>query len=93
MDYGGGNYPYGTRVQDEKLSLNVPDFVEIHGIFESVDTGAPSAPKMTLDSLTSASTTTAELIIGELIIGQLTNAVAIVAEKVVNSATQIVFIY
>ena len=48
---------------------------------------------MTLASLTSASTTTAELIIGELVIGQLTNAVAIIAEKVVNSASQIVFIY
>ena len=93
LDYGGGNYPYGTRVQDEKLSLNVPDIVDIHGIFESVDTGAASAPKMTLASLTSASTTTAELIIGEIVIGQLTNAVAIVAEKVVNSASQIVFIY
>jgi len=93
LDYGTGVFPYGTRVQDEIISLNVPDIVEIHGIYESADTGAASAPKMTLSSLTSASTTTAELIIGEQIVGQVTNAVAIVAEKVSNSASQIVYIY
>ena len=88
-----GSYPYGTNVQDEMISLNTPDVIEIHGIFESSDTGDASAPKMTLSSLTSASTTTAELLIGEKIIGQVTNAVAIVAEKVSNSSTQIVFLY
>ncbi len=93
LDYGGGGYPYGTRVQDEVISLNVPDIIEIHGIYESADTGAPSAPKMTIAALTSASTTTAELIIGEHIVGEVSNAVAIVAEKVSNSASQIVFIY
>ena len=88
-----GSYPYGTRVQDEIISLNTPDIIDIHGIFESADTGAPSAPKMTLSALTSASTTTEELIIGEEIVGQVSNAVAIVAEKVTNSSSQIVFIY
>ncbi len=93
LDYGGGNYPYGTRVQDETISLNTPDIIEIHGIFESADTSAASAPKMTLAALTTASTTTAELIIGEQIIGAVSNAVAIVAEKVSNSSSQIVFLY
>ena len=93
LDWGSGGYPYGTRVQDEVLSLGVPDIIEIHGIYESVNTGAPSAPKMTLSDITTASTTTAELVIGELIIGQVTGAVAIIAEKVSNSATQIVYIY
>ena len=88
-----GSYPFGTRVQDDVISLNTPDIIDIHGIYESADTGAASAPKMTLSSLTSASTTTAELIIGELVIGQVTNAVAIVAEKVSNSSSQIVYIY
>jgi len=88
-----GNYPYGTRVQDETISLNTPDIVDIHGIFESADTSAASAPKMTLAALTTASTTTAELIIGEQIIGAVSNAVAIVAEKVSNSSSQIVFLY
>ena len=30
-----GNFPFGTRVQDDIISLNVPDVVKIFGIFES----------------------------------------------------------
>jgi len=86
-----GNYPFGTRVQDEILSLNVPDIIEIHGIFESANTSNPSAPKITLSSLTSSSTTTTELIIGETLIGQTSGTVAICAEKL--SSSQIAFIY
>ena len=91
-----GNYPYGTRVQDKVISLNTPDIIEIHGVYEAsdADTGSTlSAPKVTLTSITSSSTTTAEYIIGEEIIGQTSDAVAIVAEKVANSATQIAYIY
>ena len=32
-----GNYPFGTRVQDKVISLNSPDIIEIHGIYESSD--------------------------------------------------------
>ena len=42
-----GNYPFGTRVQDERISLNAPDVIEIHGIFESADTSNPSSPTLT----------------------------------------------
>ena len=76
-----GNYPFGTRVEDEVISLNVPDVLEIHGIYESSGTGAPSAPLMTLNTINSASTTTSELLVGEQIIGQTSGAVAIVATK------------
>ena len=88
-----GSYPWGTRVQDEVISLNTPDIMNIHGVFESVDTGQAYAPKMILSSLTSSSTTTAELVVGEKIVGAVSNAIAIVAGKVANSATQIEFIY
>jgi len=86
-----GNYPFGTRVQDKILSLNVPDIIQIHGIFESADTSNPSAPKIIFSSLTSSSTTTTELIIGETLTGQTSGAVAICAEKLTSS--QIAFIY
>ena len=89
LDYG--NYPFGTRVQDERLSLNVPDIIEIHGIFESADTSDATAPEMTLTTLTSVSTTTAELIVGEVLVGQQSGAVAICAEKLNDS--KITFIY
>jgi hypothetical protein len=86
-----GNYPYGTRVQDKNISLNVPDIIEIHGIFESADTSNPSAPKMVLSSINGPSNTTSDLIIGEEIVGQNGTTIAIVAEKLTNS--QISFVY
>jgi len=86
-----GNYPYGTRVEDDVISLNCPDVVDIHGIFESGDTDTPSAPKATLNTISSPSGTTAELLVGERITGQTTGAVAVVA--VINTASQIEFIY
>jgi hypothetical protein len=86
-----GNYPYGTRVQDEIISLNSPDIIEIQGIYESADTSDPSPPKVVLASITSPSSSTSELIIGEEIVGQTSGAIAIVAEKL--TASQISFIY
>jgi hypothetical protein len=86
-----GKYPYGTRVQDENICLNVPDVIEIHSIYESLDTTDPSAPTAVLFSITSSSTTTSELIIGEKITGQTSGAIAICAEKL--TSTQIAFIY
>ena len=86
-----GSYPYGTRVQDETISLNNPDVVAIHGVFESADSADPSCPKVNLSSIVTQSTTTNELIIGEQIIGQDSEAVAIVAEKLTDS--QISFLY
>ena len=86
-----GNYPFGTRVQDEIISINTPDIVELHGIFESSDTSTPTSPRVTLSSINSISTTTDEFIIGELLVGQTSDAVAICVEKVSDS--QIGFIY
>ena len=86
-----GNYPFGTRVEDSLISLNTPDIISIHGIFESSDTNNPSAPKVTLSSILSASTTTEEYVVGELLTGQSSGAAAIVAEKI--SSNQISILY
>jgi len=86
-----GNYAFGTRVQDENISLNTPDIIELHGIFESADTANPSAPKMVLSSINGPTNTTSDLIIGEEILSQNGNTIGIVAEKLTSS--QIVFIY
>jgi hypothetical protein len=85
-----GNYAFGTRVQDNIISLNVPDVIEIHGIFESAGTGDPSAPKMILSSINGPTSTVDDLIIGEEIISQGVNALGIVAERL--SASQISFV-
>jgi hypothetical protein len=86
-----GNYAFGTRVQDRIISLNVPDIIQIHGIFESADTSSPSAPLMVLSSISGPTNTTSDLIIGEEIIGQNGNTLGIVAEKL--TASQISFAY
>jgi len=86
-----GSYPFGTRVQDKIISINDPDVIEIHGIYESADTGEASCPKAALGSIVTQSTTTNELIIGEELIGVDSGAVAIVADKI-NDST-IAFLY
>lgn len=85
-----GNYPYGTRVQDDLISLNVPDVINVLGVFESTDNSVPSAPKMNLTSIDSPSSKTTDLIIGEKIVGRTSGASGIVAERISDS--QITFI-
>ena len=85
-----GNYAFGTRVQDKNISLNVPDIIEIHGIFESADTANPSAPKMVLSSINGPTNTTSDLIIGEEILGQNGSTIGVVAQKL--TASQIIFV-
>ena len=85
-----GNYPYGTRVQDEKISLNVPDIVNIHGIYESTDVTEPSAPTVILSSISGPSNNTSDLIIGEQIKGVNSGAIAIVAQKLTSSQIQFI---
>ena len=85
-----GNFPYGTRVQDEEISLNCADIIEIHGVFESSDTSEPSAPKVTLSSLSGPAGKTSDLTVGEKFTGQTSGAIAVYAEKV--SDTQISYV-
>jgi len=87
-----GNYPYGTRVQDEEVSLNVSDIIEVYGIFEAIDSSTtPSAPTMVIAASGGAVTQTTDLIIGEKFVGQSSGATAIVAERIENS--KISFLY
>ena len=80
-----GNFPYGTRVQDENISLNNPDVIKILGIFESTNTSNASAPKATLSSLTGPTGKTSDLIIGEKIKGSASGSIAFLTEKISDS--------
>ena len=80
-----GDFPIGTRVQDEEIVLNEADVIRIHGIYESLDTSAPSAPKMTLSTLNGPTAKTTDLIVGERIKGASSGAVAIVAETLTDA--------
>jgi len=85
-----GNYPYGTRVQDENISLNVPDVINVHGIYESRDLNDPSCPKIILSSINGPTTKTSDLIVGETFVGQISGALGLYAEQITD--TQISFI-
>ena len=80
-----GSYPFGTRVQDEKISLNTPDVLDILGIFESTDTSDPSAPKMTLSSINTVDGGTTDLLIGEQVKGSTSGAIAVYTEQLTDS--------
>ena len=85
-----GNYPFGTRVQDEHISLNSADLIEVHGIYElatdpSVSNADPSAPTMVLANLTGPTAKTSDLVIGESVVGETSGAHAIVAVKQTDS--------
>ncbi len=86
-----GNYPYGTRVQDEKISLNVPDVVKIHGIFESNDTSDATLPNLVLGSLDGPTGKTDDLIVGEEFVGATSGARGMYAVQ--DNSSQISFIY
>ena len=72
------------RIEDEEISLNVPDIIEIHGIYETSDASLTNAnfgaPEMSLTQLNGPSATTGDMIVGELMIGQTSGAVAVFAE-------------
>lgn len=76
-----GNYPYGTRVQDDQLCLNVPEVTKVYAVFESSGIQNPTAPTILLQNISSTSATTSEIIIGEEIIGSESGNVAICLEK------------
>ncbi len=82
---------YGLRVEDPEISLNVPDILEVHGVFESSTSSDPSLPWITLTGINSPSSSVSDLIVGELVIGEDTGAVAVYAEA--RSGSQIYLIY
>ncbi len=86
-----GDYPFGTRVQDEVICLNTPDVTKIYGVFQSDDVGDPVSPYMTLSQMDGVSGTTNDLLIGETLTGQTSGAKAIYVEKFTD--TKVYFIY
>ena len=76
---------YGTRVQDEDISLNVPDVTKIHGIFESRNASTPSLPTITLSNLNGPTAKTQDLLQGEEFIGTKSNAIGVYVSRVNDS--------
>jgi len=72
---------FGTRVQDNKISLNVPDACQLVAVIESNDAGDPDLPSVSLTAFDGPSGNNSDLIIGEKITGLTSNAVGLVVEK------------
>lgn len=70
---------YGLRIQDEEISLNVPDVVNVLKVYESLDTDNPVMDQLTF---TLAANVFGNSIIGENIIGTTSGCVAKVVSKI-----------
>jgi hypothetical protein len=82
---------YGVRVEDNQISLNVPDVIEIQAVYESSNTANPEVPWIAITGINSPTSTTTDLIIGELVVGETSGAVAVYCEE--RNSSQIYLIY
>ena len=73
---------YGTRVQDDEISLGVPDVTKIYGVFESSNANDVIFPRLSLISINSDSAKTGDILEGEEFIGESSNFVGIYIGKV-----------
>jgi hypothetical protein len=87
-----GNYPYGTRVQDEEISLLTSDVTKIYGIFESNDVNDPTLTSLDIFSINGPTATTDDFEVGEEIIGDTSNAIALVVERINGIKLSIVYL-
>ena len=78
----------GLRVQDDTISLNLPDVVEVIAVYESLDTSAPTLDSITLPSGLNLDTSS---ILGEKIVGSSSGALAQVVTR--SSATKVEIVY
>ena len=79
---------FGTRVEDSSISLNLPDIVEIVGVYESLNTSSPTLDSITFPTGLNLDTAS---ILGEKVIGSTSGAVAQVVTR--SSATKVEIAY
>lgn len=76
------NKYYGLRVEDNEISLNVPDVINIVAVYESLDKSIPSLDSLTFVSGLNLNT---QSFVGEKIIGRDSGAIAQVVTRFSNS--------
>jgi predicted small secreted protein len=86
-----GNYPYGTRVQDEEICLLVPDATRFYGVVESLTTSDPILPSLIFSNLNGPNNKTTDLVVGEHFTGKSSGAVGIYVQR--KNDLKIEFIY
>ena len=78
----------GLRVQDDVISLNLPDVVEVIAVYESLDSSAPTLDSLTFPSGLNLDTSS---ILGEKIVGSTSGALAQIVTR--SSATNVEIVY
>ena len=78
---------YGLRIEDEEISLNVPDVNKIIAIYESKNTSKPVYDKLKFVSGLNLDTVT---VVGEKLIGEESRAIGQIVER---TATDVSFVY
>ena len=73
---------YGLRVEDDEISLNVPDVVNVRAIYESKDTNAPVLDRLIFVSGLALNAST---IIGEQIKGKDSRAIGQIVSRTANT--------
>ena len=79
---------YGLRIEDDEISLNVPDVESVIGIFESSSSSIPTLPAITIIGLNS---NILNSIKGEKIVGKDTGAVASLVSN--DGTNEVKFVY
>ncbi len=82
------NSYYGLRVEDEQISLNTVDAVNLVAVYESLDGASPSLDALTFSASLQLNT---NAILGEKIVGATSGAIAQIVTLV--SAQEIEFVY
>ena len=89
-DYGMSYSPYyGLRVDDEEVSLNIPDVKQVYAVYESTGSGAP-----TLDILgfVAGLSLDSNAVPGELIKGTVSGAVGKIVDAPTESTVRFVYL-
>lgn len=79
---------YGLRIEDQEISLNVPDVVNVVAVYESINSSAPILDKLEVVDALSLNTNS---FIGENIVGETSKSVAQLVTR--DSSTQVGFVY
>jgi hypothetical protein len=79
---------YGTRVQDQRISLNIPDVIFVSGVFESSDNTDAELPILEVVNLNA---NILNAVKGEMIYGKTSNAMAMFVST--NGTNRLEFVY
>ena len=83
------NKHFGLRVEDRVISLNVPDVVEVIGVYESVTNSLPVLDKLVFVSGLALNTAS---ILGEQIVGSVSGAIAQITERTSATVVEIAYL-